>query len=627
MSKEEIKSKYFSCIYCLTPEIKYDPLSEPFILTTKCFKNHEIKYNIKDYINFRKEQFNYLENITCDKCASRKNLSFWSEDKLLLCQKCFPRMQKKKNNIIQYVNKIDKCPTHNKDYFYCKECKIIYCQKCDESNGGHKPHKLSLIKDFFLSENEIIRMQYIVSELAQYNFDLKFEIFNTVSNKYKSFYEKIYDIRGDEISLYQIISNEYLRRFNKNNSYNVLFNIRNLILNKYENIRELSYTDFISETKIKEENYKNELINYLNKNYVNVGHDSYNDDKNISILKDESNKNMNIKQILLLKNGNIFIASNATCYIYDKFMKLKSEIKLKDLNEQNINDKYQNISYIHYKRYNNNENIETVYAFITSTIYEINLEINSNNEIIYNLKEYNCKRISYKIDGVIDMPNGDIITCSHMYPVICWRKNTSGSGSGNFYEYKILSSEKPYIKNAINILHLPHDEFVFSSNSWVYLNFHKYQPTNKDDKSDYILVKDIRMNCSSKKNTLALYKNEILIVGIERDEIYLLDIKSKEIFSRIKGIEIMYMFVASCGDVIIKQKLQNYEYGPVMNMYKFENGEFLFKGVLKNKLQIYVQQICENEKGDLYIVGNELDFKGTESRIDKIYLYSNEIKN
>ena len=616
MNKEEIKSKYFSCIYCLTPEIIYDPLSEPFLLTTKCFKNHENKYNIKDYIDFRQEQFNYLENITCDKCASRKNLCFWSEDKLLLCQKCFPRIQKKKNNVIQSINKIDKCPIHNKDYFFCNECKLIYCQKCEEYEGRHKPHKFSLIKDFFLSENEITKMQYIVNKLAQYNFDLKFEIFNTVSNKYKSFYEKIYDIREVQILLYQIITNEYLRRFNKNNSFNVLFNIRNLILSKYENIRELSYTDFINETKIKEENYKNELINYLNKNYVNFGHDSYNDDKNISILKDES-KNLNIKCILILKNDNIFIASNATCYIYDKSIKLKSEIKLKDLDGKSINDKYQNISYIHYKKYNNKK-IETVYAFITSTIYEINLETNDNNEIIYNFKEYNCKRISYKIDGVIDMPNGDIITCSHMYPVICWRKNISG----DFYEYKILSSEKPYIKNAINIIHLPNNEFVFSSKSWVYLNFHKYQQTDKDDKNDYILVKEIRMNCSSKKNTLTLYKNEILIVGIELDEIYLINIKNKEIISRIKGIEILYMFVTNCEDIIIKQKFQNYEFGPVMNIYKIEQGEFLFKGVLKNKLQIYVQQICENEKGDLFIIGNELDFKGEKSIIDKIYLYS-----
>ena len=64
------------------------------------------------------------------------------------------------------------------------------------------------------------------------------------------------------------------------------------------------------------------------------------------------------------------------------------------------------------------------------------------------------------------------------------------------------------------------------------------------------------------------------------------------------------MFVNKCGDIIIKQKFQNYEFGPVMNIYKIEQGEFLFKGVLKNKLQIYVQKICENEKGDLFIIGN-----------------------
>lgn len=87
------------------------------------------------------------------------------------------------------------------------------------------------------------------------------------------------------------------------------------------------------------------------------------------------------------------------------------------------------------------------------------------------------------------------------------------------------------------------------------------------------------------------------------------------------------MFVTNCGDIIIKQKFQNYEFGPVMNIYKFEKGEFSFKGVLKNKLQIYVQQICENENGDLFIIGEDFDFQRVESSIDKIYLYSNEINN
>ena len=143
MNKEEIKSKYFSCIYCLTPLIIYNPQIDPLSLKTKCFQNHEINYSIKDFISYRKEQFNYIESITCDKCQSKKNLTFCNEEKIILCNKCFPKLHKDKNHCLHNLNKIDKCPEHNKDFFYCNECKIIYCKNC--SQDKHISHKFSFL--------------------------------------------------------------------------------------------------------------------------------------------------------------------------------------------------------------------------------------------------------------------------------------------------------------------------------------------------------------------------------------------------------------------------------------------------------------------------------------------------
>lgn len=614
MNKEEIKSKYFSCVYCLTPQIIYNPSNDPLVLITKCFENHENVYNINDYLNFRKKQFELIENITCDKCKSRKNLSFYKEDKFILCQKCFPKFNKGKNPTIFNLNKIDKCPKHNKDYFYCTQCNIIYCQKC--SKDKHTSHNFTLIKDYFLSEKEKIKLGFIVNKLKQINFDLNYRIFKYTSNNY-DFSGIIYQHRLPEISLYELLNNEYTRRYSKYGSYNVLFNIRNLILNKYNNIENLSYTDFINETKINDNDiyHKELMIDYLSKNYINFDHSSYNNEQNISILEDKNAKNLNIKYFLLLNNNNIFIASNITCFLYNKSMELKALIKLKDIDEEKITDRYQIISYIHYKKYNKEnleKNTEIIYAFITSTIYEISIIQRENNNFILEKKEYNCKRISFKIDGVIDMFNGDLITCCHMYPVICWRKDKLG----NFYEYKDLTEEKPYIKNAINIIHLPDNEFAFTSHSWPSLKFYKYD-------NDYILIKDIRMNCSPKKNTMTLFKNKILIVGIGNNGLYLLDVKNKEIILKIEDINIDYMFIRQNGEIIIRENLNNSVFIPLINIYKFVRGELLYKGVLKNKLQISVKQIYEAKNGELFIAGYDNFYNIEENYISRIYVFHN----
>ena len=201
MNKEEIKSKYFSCIYCLTPFIEYEQTNNPLILNTKCFNGHEIKYNIDDFISFRKEQFIHLENITCDKCQSKKNLSFCNEEKSLLCQKCFGKFHKDKNHIIQNLNKIDNCPKHNKNNFYCNECKIIFCKDC--SSHHFKSHKFSAVKDFLLSEDEKEKLIYIINKLEQMNYVLNYKIFNSNSKPF-NYTENIDSLKYYYIHAYQM---------------------------------------------------------------------------------------------------------------------------------------------------------------------------------------------------------------------------------------------------------------------------------------------------------------------------------------------------------------------------------------------------------------------------------------
>jgi hypothetical protein len=47
--------------------------------------------------------------------------------------------------------------------------------------------------------------------------------------------------------------------------------------------------------------------------------------------------------------------------------------------------------------------------------------------------------------------------------------------------------------------------------------------------------------------------------------------------------------------------MENYFLATAMKIYRYENGGIVFKGILKNKLQIKAKQILENDKGNLFI--------------------------
>ena len=281
-------------------------------------------------------------------------------------------------------------------------------------------------------------------------------------------------------------------------------------------------------------------------------------------------------------------------------MELKTQFKICDSSSDKSN---LIVSYIHYKKYNNNLNEEIIYAFVTGVIYEIILNKNEKDEYTHNIIEHRNKRISHKVDGVIDMKNGDVIVCSHMYPVICWRKDENKK----FSEYKVLTEEKPHIKNAINIIHLSVEEFVTTSNSWPSLKFYQFNETSKDPNEEYKIIKDIRIICSKRRNTLALWNNEVIIVGVDVDGICLVSAKYKEIITTIKGIDALYIFVRNNNDIIINEIMENYFLATAMNIYRYEKGEMAFKGLLKNKLQVKAKQIIENDKGNLFISELGLD--------------------
>ena len=596
-----------SCIYCLFPKIIFDPSISLSNLTTKCFLGHQIDYNIDDYITLKNKQNEYIENTKCDKCKAHKdNMTYCSDEKLFICAKCLPKEHKDKDHNLYDLTKIDICPTHKKDYLYCKNCDAIFCKFCD-ANETHLKHEFCNIKNYFLNQSEEELIQCIIIKLNKINNDFQYNIFNSNLNEI-DYSNTIFKYRQSEINLYNLIFKDYKR--NKSKNFNSLFNVRNCILKKYSNINNLSYIDFIKETKIpdEKEESKNSLIKHLiEHNYINFESSSYNDDKNILTLKDKNNPSLYIDHFLILKDA-IFIVSGFNCLLYNMSMELICQFKPEELN----NDKNILISHIHLKKYNDINNTEIIYAFIPHIIYEIILSKDEKGNYTYKIIKHENKRVSHKVDGVIDMKNGDLIICCHMYPVICFRKNQNNI----FEEYTSLTDEKPYIKNAVNIIHLSDDEFVTTSNSWNCLIFHKYQENNDNKGSDYQIIKEIKLNCSKKTNTLSLLKNEIIIVGLDRDGICLISAKYKEIVSTIKGIDSSYIFVRSNEEIIINEVLENYYLATICKVYKIENEELCFKGLLKSKFQFRVKQIMENSDKNLFIS----EFGNSKEKYSYIYV-------
>ena len=582
-----------SCMYCLFPKIIYDPSISLTQLKTRCFLNHEINYNIDDYISLKSKQNTYLENTKCNQCKTHKdNMTYCFDEKLFICAKCLPKFHHDKFHKLYDLTKIDICPNHKKDYLFCKTCDLIFCKFCDNKET-HSKHEFCNIKNFFLNKSEEQMIQYIIIKLNKINSDFQYNLLNSNISQL-DYSNTIFKFRQSEIELYKLIMNDY-NKTNKSKNYNSIFNVRNCILNKYSSINKLSYIDFIKETKVPDEknNDKNSIIQYLvDKKYINFENSSYNDENNMLTLQDKNNPNLYIDHFLILKDA-IFITSGFTCLLYNNSLELICQFKPEELNNSNNLI----ISRIHLKKYNNDNNTEIIYAFLTHVIYEIILNKDEKGAYTYKINKHENKRISHKVDGVIDMKNGDLIICCHMYPVICFRKNEQNI----FVEYKCLTDEKPYIKNAVNIIHSNDYEFVTSSNSWNCLLFHKYEENKDKNGDDYKMVKEIKLTCSKRKNTLSIWKNEIILVGLDNGGICLINAKYKEIITKIDGINSSYIFTRMNDDIIINEILDNYYLATFMKVYKFDNGELCFRGLLKSKMQIRAKQIIENPEGILYV--------------------------
>ena len=48
-----------------------------------------------------------------------------------------------------------------------------------------------------------------------------------------------------------------------------------------------------------------------------------------------------------------------------------------------------------------------------------------------------------------------------------------------------------------------------------------------------------------------------------------------------------YIFIRNNEDIIIRENSEGYELFPNINIYRRENGELVFRGLLNNKFQIY----------------------------------------
>ena len=358
MKDFDINKAYYSCSECQS-EMEIIKLDEEFI-EFKCNKNHDIRINIKEYLDKIKENKNkelpnddiILGDSICNK-HKEKYLSYCFECNIHLCETCLisgehsyhykifikeimPKNEillKIKNLIKNNKKKIKDLNKNKKDIE--NKLEVIFNEntnkikdikfKNKKMNNNNKKEELKLNKHKYESEIEKLKVEYInkIKDIKmKYNNNInkimnKYilmnneneNIYNNKINKLKKeinnkfcnykFNEKINKITNFN-ELIEIIYNTYI---NSNNNYYNAININN-IYNKYfkfdNNIIKLKETHNVIknyETKLKEYEIKlNEKDNIIQNNINEINQYKFNNINNNMEIEDLWDKNFYKKE-------------------------------------------------------------------------------------------------------------------------------------------------------------------------------------------------------------------------------------------------------------------------------------------------------------------------------------------
>ena len=382
-----------------------------------------------------------------------------------------------------------------------------------------------------------------------------------------------------------------------------MLNLKFLFLDKYPNIKKLNLFDYINSTEIEEENIakRNLIINYMTQNFYNI--------KENNNIKENKESLIEFKDIywisvfIPLKTNDVSIVGSFYCGIFTQKMELKTDINFNGMHE---------CTSLSYKN-NNIDNTEIIYTFTKGKINEFEIIKLNNGEYKFNYNYYLCD-----IEFV-----RDVIYLNNGYLVVCDYKLKSFALSKNITEYKILEEHTNWVAhiNFCGMVHLPDNEFAYlmnfneNINNYVnikmksYINFYKYENGN----NNLLLIK--KMNFDWKNDSIELFKNEFIIISSLENGIILINNKYKEIISYFKNIKTNNLFIRKNNDIIIKEIILN---NVKLNIYKFEKGEFKYKGILKDNITGNRFSLRENDNGKIFLIINQYN-----NRITNVLIYDN----
>ena len=255
MGNNQVKQnmKCFNCnevsFISINNEIKTESPSFNLIISMNCPNQKCLKktnLSLKEYFDYR-HSFR-SQRVTCQTCSKHENEMFIcskcediSNNKNLIafCSKCRIKHQEENPNHLtlsmNYLN--SKCTIHRKDFIaYDKNTTKNICEDCinDENNKINKDNDIIYLDKLKFKENEIEDLLGKVKlQLAKIN-TIKMMNLSTNENEKKKFKEylqnKMYFVELEWLIIGEIVGTP--------NNYQVIQNIKNLMDNKYNTLKD-----------------------------------------------------------------------------------------------------------------------------------------------------------------------------------------------------------------------------------------------------------------------------------------------------------------------------------------------------------------------------------------------------
>ena len=247
--------EYFKCISCpMCVLVKINPKNNRVNII--CENGHNNEMNIESFSSIYKF-FKYI----CDRCKKELSSKYFycSQCKELFCDTCLKKMTERKNHQDHlFLNEKEVnfyCTLHKRKLVnFCNNCKKNCCKKC---SSLHSSHELLLIKNEIRDINNIqeieklLNKEKIILEKIEEKFSINF--FKNQNPKYLQYFNKLLSYRKLEYNLKNKICSIYK---------NYIISIKNENnQNIYEANLDLSISSISSNASISE-NGNNFLMNY-----------------------------------------------------------------------------------------------------------------------------------------------------------------------------------------------------------------------------------------------------------------------------------------------------------------------------------------------------------------------------